>query len=142
MNEKWKPGVVPKRIPEPLHFGRREIIVLILGVVATTVAAFVLLESSATDKRVIIGVPVAVAVLFVLLAFYRDRAHGAPFEERFLRIYRFYRRERYLVKGASSSNQRRLKDYRPAMDALDWIAVAAVVVSVVIYILSRVSLGT
>jgi len=90
---------VPPRKREPLHFGRREIIVLVIGAVATVAAALVLLESTVTDKRVIFGVPAAVAALFILLAFYRDRNYGEPFEGRFIRIYRFYKSDRYLVKG-------------------------------------------
>ncbi len=132
-------GVVPPRMPEPLHFGRREVVVLILGAMATAVAAIILLESSETDTRLIIGVPIVVAVLFVALAFYRDRAHGDPFEERFLRIYRFYRRERYLVKGASSRSPRGILDDQSGLDDLEWIAVAGMIVVSIIFILQSCS---
>jgi len=131
-------GVVPPRIPEPLHFGRREVAVLILGVMATAAATIILLESSVTDTRLIVGVPIVVAVLFVALAFYRDKAHGDPLEERFLRIYRFYRRERHLVRGASSRSPRILDD-QSGLDELEWVAVAGMIVVTVILVLQSCS---
>jgi hypothetical protein len=132
-------GVVPPRIPEPLHFGRREVIVLILGALATAAATIILLESDVTDTRLIVGVPIVVAVLFVVLAFYRDRAHGDPFEERFFRIYSFYRRERYLVRGASSKSPRGILDDQSGLDDLEWIAVAGMIVVSIIFILQSCS---
>ncbi len=132
-------GVVPPRIPEPLHFGRREVAVLILGVMATAAVAIILLESSVTDTRLIVGIPIMIAVLFIALAFYRDRAHGDPFEERFLRIYRFYRRERYLVKGASSRGPRGILDDQSGLDELEWVAVAGMIVVTIIFILQSCS---
>jgi len=133
-------GVVPPRIPEPLHFGRREVIVLILGALATAAAIIFLLESSVTDTRLIVGFPIVIAVLFVALAFYRDRAHGDPFEERFLRIYRFYRRERYLVRGSSSRSPRGILNDQSGLDDLERIAIAGMIVVTIIFILQSCSL--
>jgi hypothetical protein len=132
-------GVVPPRKPEPLYFGRREVIVLILGMLATVAATIILLESEVTDARLIVGAPIVIAVLFVTLAFYRDRAHGDPFEERFLRIYRFYRRERYLVKGASSKGPKGILNDQSGLDELEWIAVAGMIVVTIIFILQSCS---
>ncbi len=132
-------GVVPPRIPEPLHFGRREIFVLVLGVVVTVAAAIVLIESTVTDTRLIVGVPIAVAALFAFLAFYRDRAYGEPFEKRFLRIYRFYRRERYIVRGASSRSPKGILDDQSGLDELEWVAVAGMIVVSIIFILQSCS---
>jgi hypothetical protein len=131
---------VPPRIPEPLHFGRREVVVLVIGVVVTAAAMIILLlDSSVSDMRVIIGVPILIAVLFVALAFCRDRVHGDPFEERFLRIFRFYKRDRYLKKGTSSRDQRGILDDQSGLDDLEWIAVAGMIVVTVILVLQSCS---
>lgn len=128
-------GDVPPRIPEPVHFGRREVFVLALGAIVAAAALIILLGSSVSDMSVIIGVPVLIAALFVVLAFYRDKAHGDPFDERFLKIYRFYRRERHLVKGASSRRPGGILDDQSGLDELEWIAVAGMIVVTIILIL-------
>jgi len=92
-------GIVPPRIDSPktiIGVGTRELIILGVGLL---LAILVILTHMSVVLKV--GLAALIVGLSALLALGRNPATGNTFEQHFLDIYHFYKRDRFLQRGVA-----------------------------------------